>query len=403
MYQGRCIVLGVTGGIAVYKAVDVASTLRKSGLVIETVMTQAATEFVTPLTFRSITNNQVHTDTFAEPKMWDIQHISLANKADMLLVCPATANIIGKVANGIADDLLTTTIMATKAPVVFALAMNTNMYENPIFQGNVAKLRQLGYHFIEPAEGLLACGVSGKGRLAPVEQIVGETLAYLHQPKDLIGKRVLVTAGGTREAIDPVRFVSNRSTGKMGYAIAEMAKRRGADVVLISASTSLQSPPGVKTVPTQSAMEMANQVLERFDGVDIVIKAAAVADYRPKEIAEHKIKKSDGDLTIELTRNPDILYELGKRKNKQVLVGFAAETDNLLANAKGKIEKKNLDLIVANDVSAPGAGFGCDTNIVKIIASDGKLEEYPLMTKEEVANKILDKTLEIYQTKFPNN
>lgn len=402
MYQGKSVVLGVTGGIAAYKTVDIASALRKRGIIVETIMTYAATQFVTPLTFRSITNNQVYLNSFAEPKNWDIQHVSLANKADLLLVCPATANIIGKVANGIADDLLTTTIIATKAPVVFALAMNTNMYENPIFQDNVQKLKQYGYYFIEPAEGILACGITGKGRLAPVEQIISEILTYLYYPKDLMGKKVLITAGGTRESIDPVRFISNRSTGKMGYAIAEMAKRRGAEVVLVSGPTNLTPAPGITVININSAQEMAQEVINRFDTTDLVIKAAAVADYRPKKSAEQKIKKKEDDLIIELTRNPDILCELGKRKNQQVLVGFAAETDNLLANAKLKIEKKNLDLIVANDVLAPGAGFGCDTNIVKLITPDGKIEEYPLMSKEEVANKILDKTLEIYQINLNN-
>ncbi|HHV72231.1 MAG TPA: bifunctional phosphopantothenoylcysteine decarboxylase/phosphopantothenate--cysteine ligase CoaBC [Clostridia bacterium] len=400
MYQGKCVILGVTGGIAAYKALDVASGLRKKGIIIETVMTENATKFVTPLTFRSITNNPVSVDTFAEPKIWDIQHISLANKADLILVCPATANIVGKVANGIADDLLTTTIMATKAQVVFALAMNTNMYENPIFQSNVEKLRKLGYGFIEPVEGILACGASGKGRLAPVEQIIAETLIYLHRPKDLTNKRVLITAGATREAIDPVRYITNHSTGKMGYALAEMAKRRGADVILISGPTNLVPPPGVTVVKIKSAREMAEEVFRYFDQVDIVIKSAAVADYRPAVAVSHKIKKKDEDLIIELSRNPDILYELGKRKDKQVLVGFAAETDNLLANAQEKIKKKNLDFIVANDVLVPGAGFGYDTNIVKMITPDGSIEEYPLMSKEEVANKVLDKALKIYNSRY---
>lgn len=390
MENKRCVVLGVTGGIAVYKALDVISALRKKDVDVRVIMTKSATEFVTPLTFQSMSQNIVTTDMFAEPKAWEIQHISLAKRADVFLVAPATANIIGKVANGIADDMLSTTIMATRAKVVFALAMNTNMYTNPIVQENIAKLKKLGYEFIEPASGRLACGDEGKGKLAPASDIVEKVLSELYDKKDLIGKKVLVTAGPTRANIDPVRFISNRSTGKMGYAIAEEARDRGAEVVLVSGPTNEAAPYGINVIKINTNEEMRSEVLKHFETSDIVIKSAAVADYKAKEYSENKIKKGNGDLEIILTRDNDILKELGEKKSGQILVGFAAESQNVIENAKGKLIKKNLDYIVANDITSKDSGFASNDNRVTIVTREGQELSLEKMSKREVARNLFD-------------
>ncbi|MBS5985598.1 bifunctional phosphopantothenoylcysteine decarboxylase/phosphopantothenate--cysteine ligase CoaBC [Clostridium sp.] len=390
MENKRCVVLGVTGGIAVYKALDVISALRKKDVDVRVIMTKSATEFVTPLTFQSMSQNIVTTDMFAEPKAWEIQHISLAKRADVFLVAPATANIIGKVANGIADDMLSTTIMATRAKVVFAPAMNTNMYTNPIVQENITKLKKLGYEFIEPASGRLACGDEGKGKLAPASDIVEKVLSELYDKKDLIGKKVLVTAGPTRANIDPVRFISNRSTGKMGYAIAEEARDRGAEVVLVSGPTNEAAPYGINVIEINTNEEMRNEVLKHFETSDIVIKSAAVADYKAKEYSENKIKKGSGDLEIILTRDNDILKELGEKKSGQILVGFAAESQNVVENAKGKLIKKNLDYIVANDITSKDSGFASNDNRVTIVTREGQELSLEKMSKREVARNLFD-------------
>lgn len=390
MENKRCVVLGVTGGIAVYKALDVISALRKKDVDVRVIMTKSATEFVTPLTFQSMSQNIVTTDMFAEPKAWEIQHISLAKRADVFLVAPATANIIGKVANGIADDMLSTTIMATRAKVVFAPAMNTNMYTNPIVQENIAKLKKLGYEFIEPASGRLACGDEGKGKLAPASDIVEKVLSELYDKKDLIGKKVLVTAGPTRANIDPVRFISNRSTGKMGYAIAEEARDRGAEVVLVSGPTNEAAPYGINVIKINTNEEMRSEVLKHFETSNIVIKSAAVADYKAKEYSENKIKKGNGDLEIILTRDNDILKELGEKKSGQILVGFAAESQNVIENAKGKLIKKNLDYIVANDITSKDSGFASNHNRVTIVTREGQELSLEKMSKREVARNLFD-------------
>lgn len=388
--KDKCVVIGVTGGIAVYKALDIVSALRKKDVDVRVIMTKSAMEFVRPLTFQSISQNMVTTDMFEEPKAWEIQHISLAKKADVMLIAPATANIIGKVANGIADDMLSTTIMATKAKVIFAPAMNTNMYNNVIVQSNIEKLKQLGYEFIEPASGRLACGDEGKGKLESPDVIVERVLTELYDKKDLIGKNVLVTAGPTRAAIDPVRFISNNSTGKMGYAIAEEARDRGANVTLISGPTSERKPSGIKVVDVISNEEMYNEVLNCYDDSDIVIKAAAVADYKAKEYSTEKIKKGSGDLEIQLTRDNDILLKLGELKKNQTLVGFAAESSNLLENAEGKLKRKNLDYIVANDITSKDTGFASNDNRVIILSKDGEKISLDKMSKREIARNLFD-------------
>jgi phosphopantothenoylcysteine decarboxylase/phosphopantothenate--cysteine ligase len=390
--MNKNVVVGVTGGIAAYKAADVVSRLKKHSLNVNVIMTKSAQQFIHPLTFQSLSQNYVVTDMFEEPKTWEVEHIALAQKADLFLVVPTTANVIGKIAGGIADDMLTTTIMATKAQVLMASAMNTNMYNNPIVQENIKKLKNLGMHFVEPAVGRLACGDYGKGKLAEPEEIVNEAIKLLSINKDLQGKKILVTAGPTKEPIDPVRYITNHSSGKMGYAVAETAVVRGAEVVLISGPTNLENPVGIKKFDVNTTNEMYEEVLKHFEWADVVIKSAAVADYRPSVVSDNKIKKNDDDFSIKLTRNPDILMELGKRKKKgQVLVGFAAETQNLLENAKKKIQKKNLDFIVANDLTKKGAGFKSDTNIATIIDKNGHLEQCAKMEKKELAEKILDK------------
>lgn len=395
MLKGKNVVIGVAGGIAAYKSVEVVSRLRKLECSVHVIMTAAATNFVTPLTFREISGNPVVIDMWEEPKKWNVEHIALATKADLFLIVPATANVIGKIANGIADDMLTTTVMATKAPVVFAPAMNTNMFLNPIVQKNMSELIALGYHFIEPDTGMLACGVEGPGRLPEPALIVKKVLDTLISKQDYAGKKIVITAGGTIEPLDPVRFIGNRSSGKMGYALAKNAAARGAQVVLVSGPTSLPSPEGVAVIRIETAAEMRQAVLQEFGDADIIIKAAAVADYRPEMVATHKIKKAGETLTIVLEKNPDILLELGQlKKTNQILVGFAAETQDLIENALEKMKKKNLDMIIANNVMLPGAGFNTDTNIVKIINKAGTVEDLPQMSKNEVSRIILDKILE---------
>ncbi|MGL4655124.1 MAG: bifunctional phosphopantothenoylcysteine decarboxylase/phosphopantothenate--cysteine ligase CoaBC [Sarcina sp.] len=385
----KCVVVGVTGGIAVYKALDVISKLRKADIDVRVIMTKSATEFVTPLSFQSLSQNMVITDMFAEPKAWEIQHISLAQRADLMLIVPATANIIGKVANGIADDMLSTTIMATTSKVVFAPAMNTQMYKNRIVQDNIAKLKDYGYDFINPASGRLACGDIGEGKLADTEEIVEIVLSKLYETKDLVGKNVVVTAGPTRAEIDPVRFITNKSTGKMGYEIAKEARDRGANVTLVSGTDSIKRPIGVNFVKVNTNEEMFNAVVERFESADIVIKAAAVADYKPKTYSDIKIKKQEGDLSILLERDRDILKTLGSMKKQQILVGFAAESNDLIENATKKLETKNLDYIVANDITSETTGFGSDDNKVTILSKDGRVD-LSQMSKREVAKNIFD-------------
>ncbi|HBA87204.1 MAG TPA: bifunctional phosphopantothenoylcysteine decarboxylase/phosphopantothenate--cysteine ligase CoaBC [Geobacter sp.] len=390
MLKGKEIVLGVTGGIAVYKAVELLRLLVKAGADVHVVMTQSATEFVTPLTFQTLSKNPVHMELFNLISEERIGHISLAERADLFIVAPATANFIGKIACGLADDLLTTTVMATRAPVLIAPAMNVNMYHNPIYRENEERLKNHGYLFVPPVSGMLACGYEGEGKLQAPEAIFEEAVAAL-TVKSLAGERILVTAGPTLEEIDPVRYVSNHSSGKMGYALARQARLRGAEVTLVTGPTALAPPCGVNVVRVRSATEMRDAVFAALDETDIVIKAAAVADYRPKVRAGSKMKKIQESLTIELEKNPDILAELGAAKGGRLLVGFAAETQDLVRNATTKLNAKNLDLIVANDVSLEGAGFNVDTNIVKLLYRDGRVEELPMMGKEELAGVILER------------
>ena len=397
MLKGKKIVLGVTGGIAVYKAVDLVSRLRKQGCEVRVVMTEHAQQFVTPLTFKEISGNQVAVSMWSSNQEFNVEHIALANWADAFVVAPATANIIAKMAYGLADDLLSTTLLAAQAPIVVCPAMNTGMYENVATQENIAKLQGRGITVMPPAVGKLACGTSGAGRLPEPQEIVEFLNAFFAKREgDLRGLKVLVTAAGTREPIDPVRFVGNRSSGKMGYAVAQMAAERGAEVLLISGPSALSIPANVKAIKVETTNEMLEACLESYDKVDIVIKAAAVADYRPRDVAEQKIKKKTDDaLTVVMDKNPDILKTLGAKKTHQVLVGFAAETQNLLENARDKVVKKNLDMIVANDVTAVGAGFNADTNIVKFLFANGEVRSLEQMPKVDVANCILDEALKI--------
>lgn len=397
MLKGKSVVLGVTGGIAVYKAVEIVSRLRKKGAEVNVVMTKNAQQFVTPVTFQAIANNPVVTDMFDEPKTWDTEHISLAQKADIFLIAPATANIIGKMIGGIADDMLSTTIMATQAPVVVVPAMNTNMYVNPVLQRNIEDLKKLGVEFIDPASGRLACGDVGVGKMAEPADIVEYVEHVLLRSDKLKGKKILITAGPTVERIDPVRYITNRSSGKMGYALARQAAHMGAEVHLVSGPTSMSAPVGVNRTVIESA-EQLNEEAQRHADADIIIGAAAVADYRPAQVADRKIKKSDDDLSIPLVRTPDVLFGLGNIKRQgQFLVGFAAETNDVKANAIKKIQKKNLDMIVANDVSQAGAGFGGDTNVIQIIERDGDVHDFDMMTKDEAAVKILNTVVRLMQ------
>lgn len=395
MLANKNIIIGICGGISAYKVVDVVSRLKKQDAAVTVIMTENATKFVSPLTLRAISHEPVVTDMFTEPDNWDTEHISLAQKADLFVIAPATANIIGKIASGVADDMLTTTIMATKAPVLFVPAMNTGMYENPIVQQNIAKLKDYGYFVMEPSTGLLACGTSGKGRLPDPQEIIDEIIALLMPVQDLAGKKILITAGPTVEAIDPVRFISNRSSGKMGYAIAKNALKRGAEVILVSGPVNLDPPAGAEMISVTTADEMYEAVMERFRSCDIMIMMAAVADYKSETVEENKIKKVSDQMTIKLTKNHDIAAELGKVKETRILVGACAETENLLENASKKIQSKNFDLIMANDVTKEGAGFGADTNIVQIVGRDGEIMKLPLMSKNEVADRLITKIVEL--------
>ncbi|OQP05298.1 bifunctional phosphopantothenoylcysteine decarboxylase/phosphopantothenate--cysteine ligase CoaBC [Geobacillus sp. 44B] len=390
MVYGKNILLCVTGGIAAYKAAALTSQLTQRGANVKVIMSEGACQFITPLTFQALSRNEVYVDTFAEKNPAVIAHIDLADWADLVLVAPATANTIGKLANGIADNMITTTLLATKAPVWIAPAMNVHMYEHPAVQANIETLYRFGYRFIEPSEGYLACGYVGKGRLEEPEKIIKNIENYFSSANPLLkGKKVLVTAGPTREKLDPVRFFSNRSTGKMGYAIAEAAARFGAEVTLISGPTELEAPANVKTIRIESAQDMYEAVMERFPDVDIVIKSAAVADYRPKHVFAKKIKKQPGDYIVEMERTIDILKTLGERKTSQILVGFAAETDHVEEYARQKLESKRLDMVVANNVTQEGAGFAGDTNVVTIFKRDGSVRSLPLMSKKQVAEEIL--------------
>ena len=396
MLKGKNIVVGVTGGIAAYKAVEIVSRLKKLGANVDVIMTDGATKFVTPLTFQSLSQNHVTVDLFKEPKVWEIEHISLAQKADMFIIAPATANIIGKVANGIADDMISTTILATKAKVVFAPAMNTNMYTNLIFKENMKKLKKFGYEFIKPASGRLACGTYGEGKMAEPATIV-KYIENKFMNKDLEGKNVIVTAGPTVELIDPVRYITNHSSGKMGYAIAEEAKLRGANVTLVTGPTNLEEPNGMDVIKINTTEEMFKEVEKKFENCEILIKAAAPLDYKPETFSENKIKKNGNGLEIKFIRTLDILHHFGQIKKKQIIVGFAAETENLIKNAKIKIAKKNLDIIVANNISLEDAGFKSETNIATILDKYGDEVEYTKLTKVELSKIIIDKVIEMME------
>lgn len=386
--ENKKIVIGVTGSIAVYKIAGLCSMLKKKKADVTVIMTQNATNFINPITFETLTGNKCLIDTFDRNFQYDVEHVELAKAAEVFLVAPASANVIAKAAHGIADDMLTTTLLAATCPKLFAPAMNTRMYQNPITQDNLQILKKYGMKVITPASGYLACGDTGEGKMPEVEELYDNIIDAL-TPKDLTGYNVLVTAGPTQEKIDPVRFISNHSTGKMGYAIAKQAKMRGAKVTLVSGPVALEAPKGVEVVPIVSAKDMADAVWERADAMDMIIKAAAVADYRPVTTYEDKVKKSSDDMSIALERTDDILAHLGKNKKEgQILCGFSMETKDMLENSKAKLEKKNLDVIVANNLKVAGAGFGTDTNVVTLITKD-EVKELPILSKEEVADRIL--------------
>ncbi len=392
MLAKKTVVLGITGSIAAYKAAEIASRLIKAGATVEVIMTEAATRFVTPLTLRSITHRPVVTDMFADNVEYSPEHIALAEAADVVLIAPATADIIAKLAAGIADDMLGCTVLATKAPVIIAPAMNVNMFQNPVTQQNLAKLKARGFTMIDPAYGRLASGKVGVGRLAEIEQIIDTVKQVLSKSNDLAGRRIVVTAGGTQEPIDPVRHIGNRSSGKMGYALAESARDRGAKVTLISAPTALPEPAGVDIIKVKTAAEMKQAVAKAVARADALVMAAAVADYQPREVARAKIKKTSPSLALALVRTPDILAEV---KGNFIKIGFAAESEDIVANARQKLVKKQLDLIVANDITDPDSVFGADTNKVTLIDRDGRVENLPLLTKREVAGKILDRVVKL--------
>ena len=390
MLKGKTVVLGVTGSIAAYKIANLTSMLTKLHCDVHVIMTKNATNIINPITFETLTAHKCLVDTFDRNFNYNIEHVALGEKADVVLVAPASADVIGKMAAGIADDMLTTTILACKCTKIGAPAMNTNMYENPIVQANLKKLKEFGMEVIEPASGMLACRVEGKGKLPSEEVLLEYILREIQFEKDMTGKKVLVTAGATQEAIDPVRYITNHSTGKMGYALAKIAMRRGADVTLITAPTNLPAPLFADVVPVVSAQEMFDAVKERAPQMDIIIKAAAVADYTPVSVSDEKIKKKDGDLSLPMRRTTDILAYLGEhRKPGQFICGFSMETENLVENSKKKLQKKNADLIVANNLRDEGAGFGTDTNVVTLVMEEG-IVELPCMSKEEVAEAVLD-------------
>ncbi len=399
MLKEKEIVLGVTGGIAAYKAAELVRLLVKEGAHVHVAMTQNAQEFITPLTFQTLSGNPVVTDSFTLVGEQEIGHIALADLAELIVILPATANIIGKIANGIADDFLSTMVMATKAPVLFAPSMNVNMWENKALQENIQTLLERGYHLVEPGEGELACHWYGKGRLAELSEVM-EKVEDLFSKKDLKGEKILVTAGPTQEPLDPVRFITNHSSGKMGYALAKVARRRGAEVILVTGPTSIPIPRGdMKVVSVKTAAEMRRAVLGHMEGCSVVIKAAAVSDFRPKAASLQKMKKAEASTSLALEKTEDILSEIGKKKRGGILLGFAAETQNVVANAQKKLKEKNLDLIVVNDVTKPGAGFGQDTNQVKILFPTGEVKDLPLMSKEEVSQSILDEVVKLLEQK----
>lgn len=395
MLKGKTVILGVTGSIAAYKAANLASMLKKQHADVQVIMTQNATQFMNPITFESLTGNKCLVDTFDRNFQFQVEHVALAKRADLAIIAPATANIMAKLAHGLADDMLTTTLLACRCPRLIAPAMNTRMYENPVTQDNMDILRKYGFRIIEPAVGHLACGDTGAGKLPPETLLLECILDEIAMEKDMKGLRVLITAGPTMEAIDPVRFISNHSTGKMGYALARVCRRRGAEVTLVSGKTNLEAPYGVTLVPVASAQDMFEAVSSRAKEQDMIIKAAAVADYRPVTVAENKIKKSPGDMSIALERTTDILAWLGEhRREGQVLCGFAMETEHMVEHAKEKLTRKHVDMIAANNVKVAGAGFGTDTNVVTLITEDG-VEELAKMSKEEVASRIVDALLRL--------
>lgn len=393
MLKGKTILLGVTGGIACYKSAMLASALKKQHADVRVVMTRNATEFIAPLTFEQLTGNRVAVDTFDRNHPHSVEHIALADRADLVLIAPATANVLAKLAYGLADDMLTTTVLACTCPKIAAPAMNTKMYLNPVTQDNLRKLRCFGWELLEPGTGVLACGAVGPGRMPEPEELLAVCLHHLSHERDMVGKKVLVTAGPTREALDPVRYLTNRSSGKMGYAIAKAASARGAEVTLVSGPTNLPRPPYVNVIDIQSAREMYEAVTSRSADMDLIIKAAAVADYRPATVAEDKMKKGDGELSIPLERTDDILKYLGEHKRPgQFLCGFSMETRDMVENSRKKLKKKNLDLIAANNVKVEGAGFGVDTNVLTILSPEG-MKELPLLSKDEAAHALLDEIL----------
>lgn len=393
MLKGKTILLGVTGGIAAYKAAALASALVKLHATVEVIMTKNATEFITPLTFEELTGHRVMVDTFDRNFQHQVEHISLAQRTDLMIVAPATANVCAKLAHGLADDMLTTTALACRCPKLIAPAMNTNMYENPVTQDNLASLRRYGWEVIDPNSGRLACGAVGKGKLPEPEELVQYILRAIALPKDLAGKKVLVTAGPTQEAMDPVRFLTNHSSGKMGYAIAKMAMLRGAQVTLVTGPTAIAPPPFVEVISITSAQQMFEAVAAEAPTADFIFKAAAVADYTPSEVSDEKMKKKDADLSIPLKRTQDILKFLGEnRRDDQVICGFSMETENMIQNSRAKLEKKNVDMICANNLKQSGAGFGVDTNVITLITADNTVE-LPLLSKDDAANAILNKAV----------
>ena len=406
MLTGKTVVLGVTGSIAAYKMANVASMLVKKHADVHVIMTQNATNFINPITFETLTGNKCLVDTFDRNFQFNVEHVSLAKKADIFMVAPASANVIGKIASGIADDMLTTTIMAAKCPKLVSPAMNTNMLENPIVQDNIGKLRHYGYEIIDSDCGYLACGDTGSGKLPKEEVLVDHIMRHIAREHDMKGVRVMVTAGPTKEAIDPVRYISNHSTGRMGYAIAKMAMLRGADVTLVTGDVNIEPPRFVNVVNITSAQDMFDAVTEDAPSMDIIIKAAAVADYRPQTVADNKIKKQDGDMTIALERTKDILAYLGSNRDaygyenpqgrKQVICGFSMETKDLIDNSRVKLQKKNVDMIAANNLKVEGAGFGVDTNVLTLISKDD-IMELPLMSKEECADRLLDELMKLHK------
>ena len=399
MLKGKIVILGVTGSIAAYKAANLASLLKKQHADVHVIMTKNAMQFITPVTFETLTGNKCLTETFDRNFQFNVEHVELAKRADLALVAPATANVIAKLAHGIADDMLTTTLLACQCPKMIAPAMNTRMYENPVTQDNMELLKKYGWKLIEPAVGMLACGDAGKGKFPEEALLVEHVLNEIARPKDMTGMKVLITAGPTMEAIDPVRFISNHSTGKMGYAIARVCRQRGAEVTLVSGKTNLSAPVGVDFVSVRSAQEMYEAVTSRSAEQDVIIKSAAVADYRPATVADQKLKKKSDEMSIELERTQDILAYLGSHKPEgQILCGFAMETEQMVEYAKGKLEKKNLDIIAANNLKVAGAGFGTDTNVVTLIKKDG-IRELELMSKEGVAVQLLDEILNIRAAK----